>query len=329
MKLEIKTYYHKNELPPLEDTHFFHYASSFDWYNEIPAYTPLMVVAFDDTGAPVSALFAVIARINRLFKGSFFKRCFISQQPVFFKKDVLQIEVFHQLISHLVREVENKVFFIRYENLDSAIFGYKGFRENNFYSVKWVGVRNSLQKKRDIWAQLSASRKNQVNKAIKKGVVIEELTSEESLPEIFRLIQKTNIRKITHRFPSYQYFENFYYHYIKKGKGKIVLTRYQGEIIGGAILGLEQGTTAYCLYYWGKTNRYKFLHPIVFTLYSAMKMVEEEGFSYFDFMDTDFLNGNTGRARFLLRFGGKQRTTRQWYRFNWRLINFLVNKFYD
>jgi hypothetical protein len=174
LKFEIKTYYRKNDLPPLEDVNFFHYASSFDWYDAILAYTPLMIVAFDADGKPVAAMFAIIKRMNRLFKGSFFKRCFIQQEPAFFDESVPQIDLFHQLISHLVKEVEDKVFFIRYESLDSAIFGYKGFRENHFYYAKWISVRNSLQRKRKIWDQLSASRKNQVNKAIKGGVEIEE-----------------------------------------------------------------------------------------------------------------------------------------------------------
>jgi hypothetical protein len=329
VKYTIKTYYGKDELPPLEDVNFFHYASSFDWYDKIPAYTPFMLVAFDADSKPVAAMFAVIARINRLFKGALFKRCFVSQQPAFFKKNASQIEVFHQLISHLVREVENKVLFIRYENLDNAIFGYKGFRENRFYSVKWIGVRNSLQRKRKVWSQLSASRKNQVNKAIKKGLVVEEFTSKDGLSEIYELIRKTYIKKITHQFPAYKYFENFYYHYIKRGKGKVLLTRYHGKIIGGIVLGLEKKKTAYCLYYWGKSKRYKLLYPTVFTIYSAMRIAEKEGFSHFDFMDTGFLNENAGRTRFLLQFGGKQRATRQWYRFNWRLINFFANKLYD
>ena len=329
MTFEIKTYYRKEDLPPLEDVNFFHYASSFDWYDAIPAYTPLMIVAFDAEEKPVAAMFAVIARMNRLFAGSFFKRCFIQQEPAFFDKNVPQIELFHQLISHLVQEVEDKVFFIRYEGLSSAIFGYKGFRENNFYYAKWIGVRNSLQRKRKIWDQLSASRKNQVNKAIKKGVVIEELLSENDLPEIYDLIRKANFQTIHQRFPPFRYFENFYHHYIKEGKGKVLLARYHGKIIGGIILGFEkQRATAYSLYYWGKTKLYKFLHPTVFSIFSAMQMSEKEGFQYFDFLDTGFLNDVAGRTRFLLQFGGKQRATRQWYRFNWRLINFFAKKLY-
>ena len=330
MKFITKTYYRKEDLPLLEDVSFFHYASSFDWYDNIPAYTPLMIVASDTEGEPLAAMFAVIARMNRFFSGSFFKRCFIRQEPAFFDERVSQIELFHQLISHLVKEVEDKVFLIRYEGLNSAIFGYKGFRENNFYYAKWLSVRNSLQRKRKTWDQLSASRKNQVNKAIKKGVTMEELNSENDLPELYKLIRTANFQKIHHRFPPYRYFENFFHYYIKEGKGKILLTRYQGKIIGGIILGLEkQKSTMYSLYYWGKTKIYKFLHPTVFTIFSAMQMAEKEGFCYFDFPDTGFLNENAGRTRFLLQFGGKQRATRQWYRFNWRLINYFMKSFYD
>lgn len=328
MKYRVETYYQKADLPVLEEVAFFHYASSFDWYSQSPTYTPMMVVAYDGDN-PVAAMFANITRINRFFRGKLFKRCFISQQPAFFDDSRSKIDVFEALITHLVNEVRGKVFLIRYENLGDAIFGYKGFRENKFYSIKWINVRNSLQRKRKIWDQLSASRKNQVNKAIRKGAVLEEFRSAENLPEIYTLIEATNNKKISHRFPPYEYFKNFYQHYILKGKGKIVLTRYQGKIIGGAILGFEKKDTVYCLYYWGKSKRYKTIFPTIFTLYSAMQMAEDEGFLFFDFMDVGFLNKNAGRSRFLLQFGGKQRATRRWYRYNWGLLNFFANKIYD
>ncbi len=109
---------------------------------------------------PVAAMFAIIMRINHFFRGSLFKRCFISQQPDFFEEGLPpQIEIFELLITQLVKEVRKKVFLIRYENLGNAIFGYKGFRDNHFYSVKWINIRNSLQRKRKIWDQLSPSRK--------------------------------------------------------------------------------------------------------------------------------------------------------------------------
>lgn len=328
MKYNVKTYYRKGELPPMEESNFFHSASGFDWYSNSATYKPLMIVAFEEE-KPVASLFAVIMRINRFFKGKLFQRCFITQQPQFYGEDLSQIDLFEKLITHLVEEVKNKVFLIRYDNLGNAIFGYKGFRANKFYSVKWINIRNSLQRKRKIWDQLSTSRKNQVNKALNRGLTVEEFVTEESLPKLYKLIQQINNKNITHRLPTYSYIRNYYSHYVREGKGKILLTRYQGKIIGGAILGFEKRETVYCLYYWGKSKRYKLLYPTIFTLYSAMKMSEDLGFHYFDFMDVGFLDKRAGRSHFLLQFGGKQRATRRWYRFNWSLMNFFASKLYD
>ena len=328
MEYSVSIFYNKEDLPMMDDSNFFHYNSSFDWYNSTPTYKPFMLVAFKEA-LPVAAMFAVIVRRNRYLRGSLFKRCFISQQPSFFDENISKIDLFHILISHLVDEVKNKVFLVRYDTLGSSIFGYKGFRENRFYSVKWINVKNSLQRKRNIWEQLSTTRRNQVKKAIKKGVKIEEFTSKNNLPEIYKLIEDTNNKKITHRFPPYKYFENFFHHYILKGKGKIIIARYQNKIIGGAVLGFEGKENVYCLYYWGKSKRFKTLYPTIFTLYSAMQLAEDNGYEFFDYMDVGFLNTNAGRTRFLLQFGGKQTATRRWYRYNWGLLNFFANKIYD
>ncbi|MGI6073122.1 MAG: GNAT family N-acetyltransferase [Fermentimonas sp.] len=328
MDYVIKTYYSKKDLPEIEDKSFFHSKSSFDWYARSSRYNPLMIVAFRGE-VPVGAMFAVIIRRNRLLTGRLFKRCVISQAPMFYADDISEIELFDEMLTHLVNEVKNKVFVIRYQSLASAIFGYKGFRENKFFSVRMVNVRNSLQKKRDVWNQLSSSRKRQINKATKKGAVIEEVTSEDMLPVIYDIIKEANSKKIRRRFPPYEYFENFFIHYIKNGKGKILLLKYQDKIIGGTILGFEGKSTVYCLYYWGKSKRYKSINPTIFTIYSAMYMAEQDGFEYFDFMDVTYINKRAGRLYFLLQFGGKQSATRRWFRFNWGLLNFFANKIYD
>lgn len=327
MEYQVKTYYSKEDLPSLQDVKFFHYTSSFDCYKDISYYKPLMFVVFRDS-EPVAAMFALVMRINRFLYGSAFKRCYISQQPSFYDESVNKIEIFDLLMAALVKELRYSVFFIEYRHLNDAIFGYKGFRENGFYSVKWINVRNSLQRKRKIWDQLSATRKNQVNKARRKGATIEEVTSSDKLREIYKVIVKSRNWKITNKFPPYQYFENFFQHYIQKGKGKIFITRYHEKIIGGIILGFEQ-KKVYVLYSWGKDKSYKILNPTVFTIYSAMEIAEKEGYEYFDFMDSGYLNVKAGKPRFLLQFGGKPQATRRWYRVNRRLVNFFAKKIYD
>ena len=328
MEYILKVFYNKEELPDLDNVNFFHNASSFDVYKDSSSYTPLMIICFEND-EPIAALFAHIMRVNKLLNASVFKRCFVSQKPAFFKPDLPEEDIFTELLNKLMLEVKSQVFYVEFRNLGDPIFGYKAFRDNSFFSVRWINIKNSLQRKRNIWNQLSRSRKNQVNNSKRKGAYIEELTTEDELVNLYKLIDKNIKWKFSHRFPPYKYFENFLFSFIMKGKGKIFITKYQEKVIGGILLGLHQNKTVYSLYYWGKTKTYKNLHPTIFTIWNALSFAEENGFKFFDFMDAGYLNENAGKPRFLLQFGGKQHATRRWYKFNWRWINYFATKFYD
>lgn len=327
MEYQVRTYYSKDELPVLKDINFFHFSSSFDWYSNISYYKPMALVVYHRE-KPIASMFALMMRINRFLYGSAFKRCYVSQQPDFYDENTNKIEVFELLIKSLVKEVGNKVLYIEYRNINSAIFGYKGFRDNGFYYAKWINVYNSLQKRRDIWNQLSRTRKNQVNKASRKGLVIEEITSREELFEVYNLIIKTKRWGVFNRFPPYQYFENFLNYYVKQDKGRILITKYKDKVIGGIILGFQQRKVC-VLYYWGKDKTYQNINPSVYTIYSAMEMAEKKKYEVFDFMDSGYLNIRTGKPRFLLQFGGKSQATRRWYRFNWKILSFFAKQVYD
>ena len=327
MEYQLKTYYNKENLPEMEDVSFFHYTSGFDWYKDISHYKPLMIVAFDGE-KPVACMFALVMRINRFLYGSVFKRCYVSQQPAFFDENIPQDELFYAFVEKLLQEVKRQVFYIQFRHLGNPIFGYKAFREHHFYSIKWINICNSLQRKRKIWDQLSSTRKNQINKAIRKGVITTEFTSEEMLADLYKYIERQKDWRITDRFPPYQYFDNFFRYYIREGKGKILLCKHKNKIIGGVILGFEE-STVYCLYYWGNQHIYKNLHPSIFSIWSAMDFAEKGGYTHFDFMDSGFFHEKAGKTRFLLQFGGKQKATRRWHRFNWPLINFFAKKIYD
>ncbi len=328
MPYNLKVFYNKKDLPFLENVSFFHSAATFDLYQDVSFYTPLMIVCFKNE-KPLASLFAHIMRINKLLDTSLFRRCYVSQKPAYYQPDLPEEELFARLLNALMEEVKSKVFYVQVRNLGDPIFGYKAFRDNQFFSIRWINIKNSLQRKRKIWHQLSRSRKNQVNKAKRKGVFIEEVTDENKLAEIYKLIDKNLKWKFSHRFPPYTYFCNFFYSYILQDKGKIFIAKYQDKIIGGIIVGLHENKNAYSLYYWGKTKTYKNLYPTIYTIWHALDYAEKNGFEYFDFMDAGYLHEKAGKPRFILQFGGKQHATRRWYKFNWSWINFIASKFYD
>lgn len=321
----LRTYYQKEDLPPLEEKKFFHYASTFDLYLNISAFEPFMIVAFVNE-KPVACMMAVIRRLHGRLRSSLFKQCYISQLPAFLDENYPKDEIFEKLVSWLLKEVKHKVYYIQFRNLCDPIFGYKTFKNFHFYAAKWLNIRNSLQRKRKVWDQLSSTRKNQVNKAKRRGVSMLEATSLSQLPEIYRSIKRD--WKIRERIPPLAYFENFFRYYVQNNKGKILLCMYKDKIIGGTILGFEK-KIAYCLHYWGHTKRYKHLYPSIFSIWSSLEFAEKEGFEYFDFLDSGFYQERAGKPRFLLQFGGKQKATKRWQRFNWPLINFFAKQIHE
>lgn len=328
MNYKLKIYYKKEELPHFNEMSFFHSARTFDLYENVPYYTPLMVVCFLNN-EPIAALFAHIMRINRFLDNAIFRRCYVSRKPAYFKDNLPEEDIFCHLLNTLTKELKHRVFYTEVRHLGDPIFGYKAFRDNNFFSIKWINIKNSLQRKRNIWSQLSKTRRNQVNKAKRKGVYIEELKTEEELAAIYDSIDKNLHWKFSHRFPPYTYINNFFHSFIQKGKGKFFITKYQNKIIGGIIIGLHNNKNAYNLYYWGKTQTYKNLYPNIYTIWYALTYAEENGYEYFDFMDCGYLHDKAGKPRFLLQFGGKQHATRRWYKFNWNWINWLASRFYE
>lgn len=328
MDYKLKIYYQKEDLPQLPDVNFFHNSGSFDLYKNVPYYTPLMIVCFEND-EPIASMFAHIMRINRFLNTSIFRRCYVSQKPAYFKKDLPKEDIFEKLLTCLMKELKHRVLYIEIRHLGDPIFGYRAFRNNHFFSVKWINIKNSLQRKRNIWHQLSRTRRNQVNKAKRKGVYIEELTKESELVSIYKLIDKNIHWKFSHRFPPFTYFENFFYSFVMKDKGKVFITKYEDKVIGGMIVGLHKEKIAYSLYYWGKTKTYKNLYPTIYTVWYAMTYAEQNGYKYFDFMDSGYIHESAGKPRFILQFGGKQHATRRWYKFSWNWINYLASKFYE
>lgn len=327
MSVEIHIFTRKEEVPPLPDKVFSHFMASFDLYQSISSYQPMMVVAYRDE-KPVAAMFAYIMRINRFLYGSVFKRCYVSQQPAFFEENPDKEALMEEMLTALLNQVKWNVFFIEFRNLESTVFGYKSFRQHRFFSIKHINMRVEIEKNHPAWNELSARRRNRVTKAKRRGVKIEELTSPETLPLLYTYIEKTKNWRFTHHLPPYRYFENFYTHYVLQGKGKIFITKYQDKIIGGIIVGFENNKLI-SLYDWGHNNHYRLLHPSSFAIWHTIEYAEKNGFECVDFLESGYFNQKTGRIRSLLQFGGIEKATRRWYRFNWRVLNFLMRRIYN
>ena len=111
------------------------------------------------------------------------------------------------------------------------------------------------------------------------------------------------------------------------GMGKIFIVRYKENIIGGSVC-LFSDDTAYLMFSAGMRKSYPLLYPGVLAVWEAMTYAREHGYSHFEFIDAGLPFKKYGYRDFILRFGGKQLSTRRWYRLKWGWLNRIMEKIY-
>ena len=156
MPVRLSTYRKGNAIPPLPGTNIFHSTELFHVFEMTRGYEPLLIVAYIGN-RPVGKLLAVIRKSVRLFPPAIIKRCEIYGTGEYFDEEQNKEDLFGEILEHLTNEVLCKSFLIEFRNLENPLFGYKAFRKNNYFTINWLRVRNSLHSKTP-YERLSMSR---------------------------------------------------------------------------------------------------------------------------------------------------------------------------
>ena len=161
MPLKLTTYYQGNQIPKLPGTNTFHSTELFHIYEATPGYTPLLIVA-SENGVPVAKLLAAIRKSVRLFPPSIIKRCEVYGTGEYFDETINKEAVFSDMLQRLTDEALRDAFLIEFRNLENSLFGYKVFRNNQYFAINWLRVRNSLHNVEQAEVRFSPSRIRQI-----------------------------------------------------------------------------------------------------------------------------------------------------------------------
>ena len=71
---------------------------------------------------------------------------------------------------------------------------------------------------------------------------------------------------------------------------------------------------------------YALQYPGILAVWKALQDAHQNGFRHMEFMDAGLPFKKHGYRDFVLRFGGKQSSTRRWFRFRWQWLNDLLIK---
>jgi hypothetical protein len=326
MPIKLTSYYHGKDIPELPGNNIFHSRDMFLFYEAITGYTPILIVATKE-GKPVAKLLGAIRKNAQLLPFPFLKRCEVYGTGEYLDDSLDREEVFNYMLGHLTNESLRHAFIIEFRNLENALDGHKCFRANKYFAINWLRVRNSLHRVDSVEEQFSPSRIRQVRKGLKNGAEICETNNEEDLSEFSHMLHKIYSTRIRKYFPTWEFFRQVNTWLISKGLAKIFIVKYKGRIIGGSSI-LYSGENAYLWFSGGMTKRFAPLYPGVLAIWGALTDAKARGCRHMEFMDVGLPFQKHGFRYFILRFGGKQSSTRRWFRIRWNFLNNFFIKIY-
>ncbi|GAB6864108.1 MULTISPECIES: GNAT family N-acetyltransferase [Bacteroides] len=339
MPLKLTTYYHGKDIPDLPGNNTFHSKELFQIYEATPGYSPLLIVATED-GRPVARLLAAIRKAKKWLPSCLAKQCVVYGEGEFLEKssqidkaDSLpairerEEEVFGEMLEHLTQEASRSCVLIEFRNLNNSMFGYRVFRANDYFPVNWLRVHNSLHSMKNTEDRFSPSRIRQIKKGLKNGAKVEEAHTVEEIHDFSRMLHKVYSSRIRRYFPANDFFHHMNNILIKGQQAKIFVVKYKEKIIGGSVC-IYSGDDAYLWFSGGMKKTYALQYPGVLAVWKALEDARQRGFRHMEFMDVGLPFRKHGYRDFVLRFGGKQSSTRRWFRVNWNWLNKLLIKFY-
>ena len=321
MPLKLTTYYRGKDIPDLPGNNTFHSKELFQIYESTPGYTPLLIVA-TEKGRPVARLLAAIRKTKKWLPSSLVKQCVVYGAGEFLNNSLpaskeKEEEIFGEMLEHLTE----------FRNLDNSMFGYRFFRKNDFFPVNWLRVRNSLHSTQKAEDRFSPSRIRQIKKGLKNGAKVEEAHTVEEIKEFSRMLHKVYSSRIRRYFPANDFFRHMNSMLIKGKQAKIFIVKYKEKIIGGSVC-IYSGDNAFIWFSGGMRKTYALQSPGILAVWKALEDAHERGFRHMEFMDVGLPFRKHGYRDFVLRFGGKQSSTRRWFRISWTWLNNLLVKFY-
>ncbi|NDV59575.1 GNAT family N-acetyltransferase [Bacteroides sp. 519] len=328
MALKLTSYYKGKDIPDnLPGDNIFHSKDLFLMYEAASGYDPLLIVA-TIKDEPVARLLAVVRRQAFLVPASLGRRCEIVGIGEYFGENIDKEAIFGVMLEHLTNEAFRSSYIIEFRNLEHALDGYKHLRANKYFAINWLRVRNSLHSVEDVEERFSPSRLRQVKNGLKNGAVVKEAETIEEIQEFSHMLHKIYSFKIRKYFPTLQFFKLMDQWLISKNLAKIYVVKYKGKIIGGSSC-LYTKDNAYLWFSGGMTKSLSKQNPGILAIWAALKDAKARGCRHLEFMDVGLPFQKHGFRTFVLHFGGKQSSTRRWFKIRTNFLNTIFRKIYS
>ena len=336
-ELTVNIYSRYEDLPKgLSEENFFHGTRFFMLCKQTPRMKPYMTVVQKATGEVVAQMLAVVRYRSSWFPPYLYMHCRMMGEGVFQiqdsdgkqQEDTKKPELFAMMLQAVTERLGRRMLYIEVSNLSQKMFGYKAFRQNGYFPIKWINIHNSLHSHTPE-ERISDRLKKRLDSAISRDAVTTEVTTDDDLRTFMRLLRHHNWLKPKRYIPHEDFFSGIQ----KNGLGRLYITRYREHAIGcsAVVYSGSHANMQHNAYLWFAAFRRKsfvWLHPDELTIWHAIKESHRLGYDHICFLDVGLPSKRNRYREFLLRFGGKPTSTNRWFHTNIGIINRLFSWFY-
>lgn len=323
-ELTINIYTKESHLPTsLREENFFHSTTYFRLAKRTPRLKPYMVTIETSDGMIAAQMLALVRYRSSLFPPYLYRHCMImgeGEYHALFQEQ--RATLFGMMMERLTAKIGRWTLYLEVSHLSSKMFAYKQLRELHYFPVRWNSVHNSLHS-RTPEERISKQLQHRIDTAYDRGVVTDEVKTEEDFKSFIKLLRQHNRLKLKRYIPAEEFFRGIN----ESTNGRLYVTRYHGHIIGCAAVVYSQ-QQAYLWYAAYRRKTYAFVHPSELTIWHAIKDSHARGYEHIFFLDVGLPYQKNAFRDFILRFGGKPTSSYRWFHCTIGWINSVLSWFY-
>ena len=279
---------------------WFQTPEAYDFYASQPELFKPFAFGLENNGKLCGVCVGYVTVEKSALKQMLTRRAIIVGGPAF-ADDCTDEEV--AALMHAVRkELRSKAIYVECRNFNDFSRWKEAFVSAGFDYVPHLNFHVDTSSVEVVDANLGKSRKRDIRTTIREGVTIVEHPTEEQVVEYYSILKNLYEKKVkTPLFPL-----SFFIELNKHKDGRLLLTEYNGHIIGGTVCVALEGK---CLYEWfacGVDGVYPHVFPSCYATYAGIRYAAEHNMPRFDMMGAGTPDEAYGVRDFKAKFGGKE-----------------------
>jgi len=272
-------------------------------YKRTKNYELIRLAAIDrSTKEILGILQGVVIKEVGSFLGSFSARSIIHGGPLL-TDGAEGTKALRKLVQCYDKIVHNKVLYTQTRNLwdtseISSTLNDLGYRYEDHLNF----LINLNRSEKEIWRDIHKSRRKGINRAAKKGIVIEELKEKGLISTVYKILKETyNNARIP--LADISLFKSAFEILVPKNMAKFYVAKHEDKIVAVRIILSYRGT----IYDWyaGSLSDYLSFYVNEALVWHILKEGANNGYRVFDFGGAGKPNEEYGVREFKRRFGGK------------------------